>query len=69
MDSEGACIDSKPSSQPLLFPYRDVLKKPLGLLIDAICTNKPTRSPIILTDEDVIRTYEKGGLLRSGRRT
>jgi hypothetical protein len=56
---EGGCVDSKPSSQLLIFPYRDMLKKPLGLLIDVIRTNKPKGSPIILTDEDVIWTYEK----------
>jgi hypothetical protein len=56
---EGGCVDSKPSSQLLLFPYRDVLKKPLGLLIDVIRANKFKRSPIILTGEDIIWTYEK----------
>jgi integrase len=42
----------------LLFLYRDVLKKPLDLPIDAIHAKKPKRLPTVLTREEALKLIE-----------
>ncbi|MGH8064661.1 MAG: phage integrase N-terminal SAM-like domain-containing protein [Candidatus Entotheonellia bacterium] len=43
----------------LLFLYRDVLKKPLDLPIDAIRAKKPKRLPTGLTKEEALEVIER----------
>ena len=43
----------------LLFLYRDVLKTPLDLPIDAIRAKKPKRLPTVLTKEETLKAIER----------
>jgi integron integrase len=43
----------------LLFLYRDVLKTPLDLPIDAIRAKKPKRLPTVLTKEETLKVIER----------
>jgi integrase len=43
----------------LLFLYRDVLKTPLDLPIDAVRATKPKRVPTVLTKEEALKVIER----------
>jgi integrase len=58
VDQKVAASTQNQALSALLFLYRDVLKTPLDLPIDAIRAKKPKRLPTVLTKEETLTVIE-----------
>ena len=58
VDRKVAASTQNQALSALLFLYRDVLKTPLELHIDAIRAKKPKRLPTVLTKEETVKVIE-----------
>jgi integron integrase len=59
VDQKVAASTQNQALSALLFLYRDVLKTPLDLPIDAVRAKKPKRVPTVLTKEEAIKVIER----------
>jgi site-specific recombinase XerD len=59
VDQQVAASTQNQALSALLFWYRDVLKTPLDLSIDAIRAKKPKRLPTVLTKDETLKVIER----------
>jgi site-specific recombinase XerD len=59
VDQQVAASTQNQALSALLFLYRDVLKTPLDLSIDAIRAKKPKRLPTVLTKDETLKVIER----------
>ena len=59
VDQQVAASTQNQALSALLFLYRDVLKMPLDLPIDAIRAKRPKRLPTVLTKEETLKVIER----------
>ena len=52
-------IDAEPALNALLFLYKEVLRKPIGLVEGVVRAKRPQRLPVVLTKDEVKRILDR----------